>query len=29
MEPLPDLAGLNAAEKDTLIGALWARVAAL
>jgi transposase len=29
MEPLPDLARLSAAEKDALIGELWARVAAL
>ena len=29
MEPLPDLTRLSAAEKDALIGELWARVAAL
>lgn len=29
MEPLPDLTLLSVAEKDVLIGALWARVAAL
>jgi transposase len=29
MEPLPDLTRLSAAEKDALIEALWARVAAL
>ena len=29
MEPLPDLTHLSVAEKDALIGALWARVVAL
>ena len=29
MEPLPDLTQLGVAEKDALIGELWARIATL